>query len=59
MDETYVKVRGQWEYLYRVADKAGKTVDFRLRAHRDKGCRPSLFRESHRPERRAGDHHDG
>ena len=28
MDETYVKVRGEWVYLFRAADKAGKTVDF-------------------------------
>lgn len=27
MDETYVKVRGEWMYLYRAVDKAGKTVD--------------------------------
>src|SRR5678816_1229409 len=27
MDETYVKVRGEWVYLYRAVDKAGKTVD--------------------------------
>jgi len=30
MDETYVKVRGEWVYLYRAVDKAGKTVDFLL-----------------------------
>ena len=30
MDETYVKVRGEWVYLYRAVDKAGKTVDFYL-----------------------------
>ncbi len=28
MDEAYVKVRGEWVYLYRAAGKAGKTVDF-------------------------------
>ena len=35
MDETYVKVGGQWKYLYRAVDKAGQTIDFLLRAHRD------------------------
>jgi transposase-like protein len=28
MDETYVKVKGQWKYLYRAVDKEGNTVDF-------------------------------
>jgi transposase-like protein len=36
MDETYIKVGGQWKYLYRAVDKAGGTVDFLLRARRDK-----------------------
>ena len=35
MDETYVKVAGQWKYLYRAVDKAGDTVDFLLTAKRD------------------------
>jgi len=30
MDETYIKVKGEWRYLYRAVDKAGKTVDFLL-----------------------------
>jgi hypothetical protein len=30
MDKTFVKVRGEWVYLYRAVDKAGKTVDFYL-----------------------------
>jgi hypothetical protein len=30
MDETYVKVKGSWKYLYRAVDKAGATVDFRF-----------------------------
>jgi transposase-like protein len=28
VDETYIKVKGQWVYLYRAVDKAGRTVDF-------------------------------
>jgi transposase-like protein len=35
MDETYVKVRGQWRYLYRAVDKTGQTIDFLLTAERD------------------------
>ena len=30
VDETYVKVKGQWVYLYRALDKTGKTIDFYL-----------------------------
>ena len=32
VDETYIKVRGKWVYLYRAVDSAGRTVDFRLSA---------------------------
>ena len=35
MDETYVKVKGQWRYLYRAVDKHGQTMDFLLTEHRD------------------------
>ena len=28
IDETYIRVKGEWMYLYRAVDKAGKTVDF-------------------------------
>jgi transposase-like protein len=27
-DEAYIKVKGEWAYLYRVVDKHGKTLDF-------------------------------
>ncbi len=30
VDETYIKVRGQWTYLYRAVDKHGNTIDFYL-----------------------------
>src|SRR5512144_2488918 len=36
MDETYIKIKGQWKYLYRAVDKAGQTIDFLLTARRDK-----------------------
>jgi transposase-like protein len=35
MDETYIKVKGQWRYLYRAVDKTGQTIDFLLTAQRD------------------------
>ncbi len=35
MDETYVKVAGQWQYLYRAVDRDGDTIDFLLRTKRD------------------------
>jgi transposase-like protein len=38
MDETYIKVAGQWKYLYRAVDKSGDTVDFLLTAKRDKAA---------------------
>ena len=36
MDETYIKIRGEWKYLYRAVDKQGNTIDFLLTARRDK-----------------------
>jgi putative transposase len=35
MDETYIKVKGEWCYLYRAVDKYGQTIDFLLTEHRD------------------------
>jgi putative transposase len=35
MDETYIRVTGEWRYLYRAVDKTGQTIDFLLTEHRD------------------------
>jgi putative transposase len=35
LDETYIKVKGQWRYLYRAVDKSGQTIDFLLTEERD------------------------
>jgi transposase-like protein len=34
VDETYIRIQGKWNYLYRAVDKHGKTVDFLLRPDR-------------------------
>ncbi len=36
MDETYIKVKGQWKYLYRAVDKQGNTIDFLLTKRRQR-----------------------
>jgi transposase-like protein len=46
MDETYIKVKGAWKYLYRAVDKDGKTVDFLLTARRDKAAALRFFEKA-------------
>jgi len=48
MDETYIKVKGVWKYLYRAVDKEGHTVDFLLRAKRDKAAAKRFFEKAMR-----------
>ena len=48
MDETYIKVDGQWVYLYRAVDKAGQTVDFFLSRNRDVNAAKSFLRSAMR-----------
>jgi transposase, IS6 family len=35
VDETYIRVKGKWVYLYRAVDSSGATIDFFLSAKRD------------------------
>ena len=43
VDETYLKIKGQWVYLYRAVDKAGRTVDFLLSKRRDRDAAKRFF----------------
>lgn len=43
MDETYIKVKGAWGYLYRAVDKHGKTLDFMLSERRNKPAATKFF----------------
>ena len=50
LDETYVRVGGQWKYLYRAVERLGQTVDFLLTARRDVAAARRFF------ERAIGQH---
>ncbi|OOR17061.1 IS6 family transposase [Bacillus cereus] len=46
VDETYVKVKGQWLYLYRAVDSEGNTIDFYLSESRDKQAAKRFFKKA-------------
>ena len=46
VDETYIRIRGRWCYLYRAVDSAGATIDFLLSAIRDADAAKRLFRNA-------------
>lgn len=43
MDETYIKVKGEWTYFYRAVDKLGKTLDFMLSKRRNESAATKFF----------------
>ncbi len=46
MDETYIKIKGIWYYLYRAVDKFGNTIDFLLCKQRDKKAAKRFFKKA-------------
>jgi putative transposase len=46
VDETYLKVNGQWRYLYRAIDRKGNLVDSMLSETRDMGAAQRFFRQA-------------
>ena len=45
VDETYIKVKGEWKYLYRAVDSEGNTLDFMLSARRNKKAAKRFFKK--------------
>jgi len=46
VDETYIKVKGKWKYLYRAVDSSGNTIDFMLSAKRDRRAAKRFFQKA-------------
>jgi transposase-like protein len=46
VDETYIRVKGEWVYLYRAVDAAGQTIDFLLSPKRDAAAARRFFRKA-------------
>jgi transposase-like protein len=49
MDETTIKIKGPWKYLYRAVDRDGQTIDFLLTAHRDQKAARRFLNKAIRP----------
>jgi putative transposase len=63
VDETYIRVQGQWQYLYRAVDRDGHLVDVRLSETRDLAAAEAFFRSARMvtgvpPDRITTDGHD-
>src|SRR2546430_1493233 len=50
MDETYVKIKGKWAYLYRAVDKEGHTIDFLLTPNRDRDAAEAFLHKAIRTQ---------
>jgi putative transposase len=64
VDETSIKVHGQWRYLYRAIERDGALVDVLLSEHRDLAAAKAFFRSARTvtgvtPDRITTDGHDG
>ena len=46
VDETYIRVKGKWTYLYRAVDSAGASIDFLLSARRDAAAAKRFFQKA-------------
>ena len=62
VDETYLKVRGRWTYLYWAVDRNGNLIDAMLSEHRDMKAAKAFFRSARatmgfRPDRVTTDGH--
>jgi putative transposase len=50
LDETYVKIKEEWAYLYRAVDKEGSTIDFLLTPNRDRDAAEAFLRKAIRTQ---------
>jgi transposase-like protein len=46
VDETYIRVKGKWTYLYRAVDSTGASIDFLLSARRDAAAAKRFFQKA-------------
>jgi len=46
LDETYIKIKGKWHYLYRAMDKSGQTLDWMLSRYRNKKAAKRFFKKT-------------